>query len=283
MDKQNALTLREVQLGEYEVLKKVVKICEENNFRYFLTYGSMLGAVRHQGIIPWDDDIDIMMPRPDYEKIKKYFLDNEEELKPLKIFDKSVVEKYPHMIIRISDQRYHLIFDNEKDYDIGLFVDIYPIDGVGNDFMAAKKLVKKTKRLASLCFLTGRKSFGVDNTKSIKKMIIKFPAFLWAKLNGNNHYILKLDKLAKTYDYNNSKYVACVAWPPKIYDKEKIVFTKEIMEETIDWKFENSEFKILKKYDEFLSANYGDYMTPPSEKGKKTNHTYKAYKRKEKK
>lgn len=270
------LTFREVQLGEYEILRKVVEICDENNFRYFLTYGSMLGAVRHQGIIPWDDDIDIMMPRPDYERMKKYFLDNEEELKPLKLFDKSVVKEYPHMIIRISDQRYHLIFENEKEYDIGLFVDIYPIDGVGNNFEIAKKLVKKTKRLASLCFLTGRKSFGVDNTISIKKMLIKFPAYLWAKLNGNNHYILKLNKLAKTYDYNNSKYVACVAWPS--FGDDRDIFDKKMMEDTIDWKFENSKFKILKKYDNFLSANYGDYMTPPPEKERKTNHTYKAYK-----
>ena len=145
------LTFREVQLGAYEILKVIARICDEHGWKYFLTYGSLIGAVRHNGIIPWDDDIDLMMPRPDYEALKKFFIENADELFPLKLFDSSVVEKYPHMISRISDIRYHLIFENEVDYDIGLFVDIYPLDGVGNNIDTANRLIARTKRLASLC------------------------------------------------------------------------------------------------------------------------------------
>lgn len=272
MNKQDKLTLREAQLESYKVLKKIIDICNKNKWKYFLMYGSLIGAVRHKGIIPWDDDIDIMMPRPDYEKFKKYFIDNAEKLKPLKLFDKDLVSDYPHMIMRISNQEYHLVFDNEKDYGIGVFVDVYPLDGVGNNYDEAKKLLNRTKRLASLCFLTSRKSFGVDNTKSKLKIIIKFPAYIWAKLMGNNHYYKKLNRISKKYSFDSSKFVACAVWPESV----KLISEKEILE-TYETEFEDSKAAIPKEYDKLLTILYGDYMTPPSEKGKKTNHTYDAY------
>ena len=273
------LSFREMQLGALEVLKQLICLCDAHGWKYFLTYGSMLGAVRHTGIIPWDDDIDVMMPRPDYEALREYFSKNEQALLPLKLFDKTTVPEYPHMIGRISDQRYHLVFDNEKDYGIGLFVDIYPLDGVGNDYDKAIRLVHKNKRIASLCFLTGRKSFGVDNTGSTLKMIMKLPAYCLAKILGNRHYIRKLEKTARTYDYDQSAYVACAAWPVgKKYGRERDVFKKELFETLIEVPFEDITVKIPAAYDEFLSVTYGEYMTPPNESGKKTNHTYSAYK-----
>lgn len=276
---RDALTLREIQMGSYGVLKRISKICSDHNWKWFLTYGTLIGAVRHKGIIPWDDDIDIMMPRPDYEELKKYFIKNKEALYPLKLFDKVAVRKYPHMIARVSDQRYHLVFENEVDYGIGLFVDIYPLDGVGNDLKKAIRLTRKAKKQASLCFLTSRKRFATDNTESRIKMLIKKPAYIWAKLMGNQHYINKLNSLAQTYSYADSEYVACVAWPVgNKYGRERDVFKKYIFETTMI-AFEDDEFPAPKGYDKFLSITYGDYMKPPSEAGKKTHHTYKAYKR----
>ncbi len=272
------LSQREIQLGELQVLKKIAEICVENNWQFFLTYGSMIGAVRHSGIIPWDDDIDIMMPRKDYENIKKYFMENEEKLAPYKLFDQCCVSNYPHMIARVSDQRYHLDFENEKDYGIGLFVDIYPLDGVGNDLKIAVKHIKKTKRLASLCFLTSRKKLGKDNTKSICKMIVKVPAFYWANLLGNKHYSKLLEKESKKYDYDGSDYIANVVWPAGQNDgRNRDIFRKEIFEKKKWITFEDTTMPIIEAYDEFLSAIYGDYMTPPDEKNRTTNHTYNAY------
>ena len=272
------LTTREVQMGSYEVLKYLSKICEDNNLRYFLTYGTLIGCIRHQGIIPWDDDIDIMMPRPDYEKLLKYLMTHNEDIKPFKIFTPEIINNYPHRIARFSDLRYRIIFDNEKDYGIGLFVDIYPLDGVGSDFDKAIKIVNKTKRYASMCFLTSRKKYSLDNTDTNIKMIFKFPAYIYAKLKGNKYYLKKLEKYAKIYDYETSKYVACSSWPVgNKYGHQRDVFRKEIFE-VMYMKFEDAEFAIPKGYHEFLETTYGDYMTPPDEKGKKTHHTYKAYK-----
>lgn len=274
MDKQEKMSLREIQLGSLEILKKIVKICNDNGYRYFLAYGSLIGAIRDKGIIPWDDDIDIMMPRDDYDKLKAYFIENAESIKPLKIFNHDVMKNYPHSIMRISDQDYKLIFDNEKDYGIGLFIDVYPIDGIGNDYKKAKSLLHKAKRTASLCFLTSRKGFGVDNTKSKIKMIIKFPAYIWANILGNDHYQNKTKKLCKKYSYNESKYVACIAQPNDGND----IFERTIFK-PMEAEFEDIIVTIPKGYDDFLTNIYGDYMMPPDEKGKKTHHTYDAFKK----
>ncbi len=274
MNKQDKMSLREIQLGSLEVLKKIKRICDDNNYRYFLAYGSLIGAIRNKGIIPWDDDIDIMMPREDYNKLKKYFKENESKLFPLKAFDNEIMKEYPHSIMRISNQEYKLEFDNEKDYGIGLFIDVYPIDGIGNDKEEAKKLLHKAKRTASLCFLTSRKGFGVDNTKSKVKMIIKFPAYIWANILGNEHYQKKTRKLCNRYSYNNSKYIACIAQPNDGND----IFEKETFE-PIETNFEGVKVTIPKGYDIFLKNIYGDYMTPPDEQGRKTHHTYDAYKK----
>lgn len=276
---QQELTFRQVQLGALEVYKKLAQLCKEHGWKCFLTYGTMLGAIRHKGIIPWDDDIDLMMPRPDYEALRAYFAAHADALAPLKLFDHQTDPQYPHMIARVSDQRYHLVFENEKDYGIGLFVDIYPLDGAGNDYQKALSLVHKAKRSASLCFLTGRKAFGVDNTGSKLKLAIKLPAYYWAKLMGNDHYIRKLEKAAHTYHYDESQYVACVSWPVgKKNGRERDVFKKELFDQLIEVPFEDTAALIPAAYDEFLTVTYGDYMQPPSEAGKKTNHTYTAYK-----
>lgn len=180
MKMEEKLSFREAQLGAYEILKFLDELCRKHKFRYFLMYGSLIGAVRNKGIIPWDDDVDIMMPRKDYDQLISYCREHGDDIKPFVLFENSLNINYPHPIARMSDSRYRLDFENEKDYGLGLFVDIYPLDGAGNNIKGAHKLVHKSYRNASLCFLTSRKKFGVDNTKSKMKMALKVPAYLWA-------------------------------------------------------------------------------------------------------
>lgn len=272
-----ALTFREAQLGAYEVLKFIDKICRENSLKYFLMYGSLIGAVRNKGIIPWDDDIDVMMPRPDYDKLIEYCRANSDKMESFKLFENSLVPEYPHPIARMSDMRYRIDFENEKDYGIGLFVDIYPLDGVGDDWSAAHKLVHKSYNNASLCFLTSRKKFGVDNTASILRMILKAPAYIWANLMGNKHYIGKSKKMCVLNSFESSKYVSCVAQPfREARNEDKNIYEKDWFE-LIEANFEDGVFYIPKGYDQILKMGYGDYMTPLPENQRQTHHTYDTY------
>ena len=271
------LKFSEAQLGAYEILKYIDKICRENNFCYFLMYGSLIGAIRNKGIIPWDDDIDIMMPRPDYEKLIEYCRNNESNMKPFKLFENSLVSEYPHPIARMSDMRYKIDFNNEKDYGIGLFVDIYPLDGVGDDWSSAHKLIRRSYNNASLCFLTSRKKFGVDNTVSILRLIVKVPAYIWANIMGNKHYINKSRKLCLQNSYVSSKYVSCVAQPfRESGNEDRNIYDKEWFE-LIEAKFEDGVFYIPKGFDKILTMGYGDYMTPLPENQRQTHHTYDTY------
>ena len=271
------ISLKEVQKGSLEILKKIDEICHQLNLKYYLAYGTLIGAVRHKGFIPWDDDIDIMMPRKDYDIFVHYFINNKEELKPFEIINPQVNNKCPYTISRISDSRFQLDVDNEDDYGIGLFVDVYPLDGVGNTIEEYSKLKKISSIFASMCFLSTRQSVKRENTKSTLKYIIKFPAFIVAKMFGKNYFMRKLYRLAAKCDYSNSKYIGCVIWASD--DGLRGIFPKEWFDQTVDIEFEGAYFKAPKEFDKVLTHGYGNYMKLPPEKDRIAHHYYDAYKK----
>lgn len=268
------LSLREDQLAALEVLKKVAEICEKEGFKYFLAYGTLIGAIRHKGFIPWDDDIDIWMPRPDYDKLLTYFDEHKEELQPLVAFNQNTCKSYPYMITRISDTRYWLDVSNEKDYGIGTFIDIYVLDGIGSDYEKAKEIAKKAKRYSSFLFQSTRESFQMGITKGFKKKLLKFPVYCYAKLRGKNYFISKLQDLVNKNTYENSKYIGCILWCVNV---EREVMEKTWYLETKRQKFEDTEFKIPKDYNIILKQIYKDYMQMPPEKDRVPHHLYKTY------
>ena len=126
------LSIEEIHEGTLGILKKIIEICDEINVNYFLAYGSLIGAVRHGGFIPWDDDLDIVMLRPDYEIFNQYCLKHERELYPFKLINRKNEKKYPYNIARFNDLRYRDIYENVQEYDSGMFIDVYPLDGAGH-------------------------------------------------------------------------------------------------------------------------------------------------------
>lgn len=268
------LTCREIQNVSLQILKAIAEICERQGYRYSLIYGTLIGAVRHHGFIPWDDDVDIMMPRPDYEELLKYLDAHISDFPYLKVFNCETCEDYPYMITRISDERYQIDVDNEKPYGMGVFIDIYPYDGLGKTKKEALKFGLKGDRLSSLCFQATRNRFSIGTTKSILRIIIKFPVFLYAKMRGKNHYQKKLSNLAGLKNYEESEFVGCVVW---LSGGERDIFPKAWFDETIKLKFEEYEFNVPKEYDKILKHIYGDYMQLPPEKDRMGHHYYKAY------
>lgn len=272
----NELSMKEIQTISLEILKRVADICEKQNLKYFLAYGTLIGAIRHHDYIPWDDDVDIMMPRPDYEKLLAYFRNNKKELLPLELMNDDTVNNYPYMISRVSDSRYTLDVINEKPYGIGVFIDIYPLDGLGSDREKARQLINKGKDLSSLVFLSTRNYLHKGNTKTLAKMILKIPAFVYAKICGKEHFAKKVILLAKQNSYKDSKYVGCVIWPTY---RERDIFDKKLFDESVMVDFGKYRFKAPKRYDEILTQIYHNYMELPPEKERVAHHLYSAYKK----
>ena len=271
------ISMEDVQKGSLEILKRIDEICEQLNLKYCLAYGTLIGAARHKGFIPWDDDVDIMMPRKDYDSLVQYFINHKEELKPFEIINPQVNNKCPYTISRISDSRYQLDVDNENNYGIGLFVDVYPLDGVGNTVEEYSREKNISSRFASMCFLSTRQKVKRENTKSMLKYIIKFPAFVVAKILGKKFFMKRLYDMAAKCDYDNSKYIGCIIWASD--DGLRGIFPKEWFNEMIEIEFEGVNFKAPKEYDKVLTHGYGDYMKLPPEKDRIAHHYYDAYKK----
>lgn len=273
------LTFQEAQHASFETLIQLRDICSGHDLTYSLAYGTLIGAIREKGLIPWDDDIDIIMPRGDYNQLRAVFLRDGNRIGNLSWVDFYTTKNYPHAIARISDNRYRIVFDNEADYEIGPFVDVYPFDNVGDDVQKAVELLARTKRLAQLCFLSGRKGFGRDNTRSAAKMLVKAPAYALAKAKGTKYFIERLNQLCGSLANDGGDLVACTLWPAgDSIPLENKVFKKELFE-TIDCTIEGETFSITRDYDYFLRMTYGDYMQRPAPEDRTTNHMYKVYKR----
>lgn len=268
------LTIQETQKISLEILNTVATICEEQQFRYALIYGTLIGAVRHHGYIPWDDDVDIMMPRKDYDRFLAYMKLNIHKYPNLRVFNRQECKEYPYMITRISDDRYTIVMENEEPFGMGVFIDIYPYDGLGDTRKEALKFGLKGDRLSSLCYQATRKHFAIETTTSLWRKLLKFPVYLFARLCGKDRFQDRLERLAGVKDYDSSRYVGCVIW---LSWGEKDIFPRKWFDETIMMPFEQYEFRVPKEYDKVLRHEYGDYMQLPPENERVGHHFFKVY------
>lgn len=261
------LTIKETQEAAFVVLKKLKEIFDWNNWKYYLAYGTLLGAIRHNGFIPWDDDIDIWVPRKDYELFIKYCIEHEQDLKPFELFHYKLKKNYVYTIGRFSDSRYKTDYENVKDYGLGVFVDIYPLDGMNpNDFHICKK-INKVKREIAICG-----TIKIPRKNKIK-YLLKLPYALVVKKKNLNKLLKLNDNLAQKYDFESCNNFCCMAW-----DSKQFPYKKEWLGNCTHI-FNGELFRIPENYDEILKKLYGDYMKFPPKEERVGHHYYKVYKR----
>lgn len=265
------LSLREIQICSLEILMDIDRVCRANSLKYCILFGTLIGAIRHKGFIPWDDDIDIGMTRKDYDM----FLNIYKKQGRFRIVNPDTEVKCPYMITRISDDRYKLVSPYGSDYEIGTFVDIYPYDGVGNTEKATNDIVSKSQKYSkglAKCLEKNPVASVRNLHRGLKKWLL-LPLFIVPKIVGADYYREKLFKLKDCYKYDNSSLIGCVSWA--LIKKE--VFQKEWIEDVIDMTFEDKLVMAPKFFDEMLKRNFGNYMELPPEKERVGHHFYKIY------
>ena len=251
------------------ILKAVVNICNDYNLKYYMLGGTMLGAVRHKGFIPWDDDIDLGMPRDDYEK----FLELAPKHLPeyLQVVNYRNNKDYHYYITRIIHTETKVIEErigNELKYTHAS-IDIFPIDGTPNNFLARKFYyfrVMYHRALMSLCYKDS-----IDRSRPRSKIE---KIFLWfmlklpiEKLTTPYKQKCKIDKLLRKHKIDKSKYIGNIMGA---YRTREIV-PKDYYGEGKLYDFEGLKLRGVDKYDEYLSYTYGNYMELPPEDKQKTH------------
>lgn len=244
------------------ILNDVVRFCDERGITYFLAYGTLLGAVRHKGFIPWDDDIDIMMPRPDYERfIVKY---NESGTYSIcNPFDKDSVFVWSKVYDR-NTLKIEATVDYSLVNPIGVDIDVFPLDGQPDD-EHYEEFVKDTEYRLGIfnrletCYHHLPKIYHV---KSILRCLAH-------RIIGKKHYIKQYIQSAKKYGFDDSTRVGYM----NPYFPYKDRYHKEIFEKKEKIEFEGNEYWAPAGYDEYLKCMYGDYMQLPPLEKRRTHHS----------
>lgn len=251
--------LKEIQL---DILKKVAEFCEKNNITYFLAFGTLIGAIRHKGYIPWDDDIDLALPRPDYDRFIATF---NKENSFFKVISMENNHKYGFSFAKVHDTR---TIVNETQYvqdEFGVFIDIFPIDGI--------KDTKQVYRLRRINKLLHTKKANFSQRKLSKKIINAFGKIVL--LPFSTHFILKvIDKTSRLCPFGSTPKAGCIC--DSVVGERAIVDT-EVFKDSLTQEFEGCMFKIPIGYDKWLRNIYGDYMQLPPVEKRITHHVFEAY------
>lgn len=255
---------------DLEIVKNVIKICEKYNLKYFMLGGTMLGAIRHGGFIPWDDDIDLGMPRKDYET----FLEIAEKELPdyLQVVNYKNTPSYQYYITRIQDKNVKVIEErigNDSKFTYAS-IDIFPIDGTPNN-----KLLRKLYFFRVLSHRALMSLYYKDSIDRKRKRGIIEKAFLWIMEKIPFEKIIdpykekeKIDKLLSSQNVDTSKYIGNIMGA---YRTREIV-PKEWYGKGTKYKFEDIELNGFDKYHEYLRYTYGDYMELPPVESRKTHY-----------
>lgn len=258
------MEIKNIKEVEFKILKCVTDYCDKQGLAYYLTFGTLLGAIRHGGFIPWDDDVDIAMPREDYRRFVESFYDREYE-----VLEYSKDEEYPYPFAKVIDKSTVLIEPTINRYPLGVYIDIFPVDGLPDSLRAAEKHIRKAKALSKGLLY---KSISLKYPISVKYKLRHLAAKVLLLPVTRKAIVEKQIELAQRYPYALASYI-CI---PTIYAGNKIM-EKAWVNHTMEATFEGERFKIPLHYKEYLTKLYGDYMTLPPEQKRTTHHCFKAY------
>lgn len=258
--------LSELKEIELNIMKHIHRFCCENNITYVLAFGSLLGAVRHNGFIPWDDDIDIQMARSDYDKLEKLFPAWGKKYNLVVIGNHTKDNPFPRDMLKICDNRTVLV---EKPYKckskLGVFVDIWPLDKVPIKLSLFDKMWVHSIQILDKIALAADISRSSDEYKRLSLMKKLF--ILCFGHGDANKLIEKKENLSRKYNYINEDQYR------DYFVTNTIFYQKEDLFEPILHIFEDTKFYIPNNYNQILKLTFGDYMKLPPEEEQIPHHS----------
>ena len=265
MKKIEVEELRRIQL---DILKHIDEFCQEYGLTYFISGGTLIGAVRHKGFIPWDDDIDIMMKREDYDKLMKLYPVKDKSC--YKLYSYEIDKNFPYPYAKMDDSR--TFFDEEitDSYKMGVNIDIFPIDTISDDVNIQKAVVNKNKRWIQLMTL---KRVPIKRGRSLVKNIVLSLSHLVTTFIPYSYIVSRIIKNAISAKCENSSHQGCLVWG---YGLKEII-SRSALADSIRLPFEDCTFSAPKGYDTYLKALFGNYMELPPVEKRQTHHAFKAY------
>ena len=254
----------EIKKIQLDILIQVDKFCRENGIRYSLGYGTLLGAVRHKGFIPWDDDIDIMMPRPDYNRFLREFNGKNVYLK---------IQNYRHDDItpitwtKICDIR-TIMYASKMQTSV--FIDVFPIDGAPEDVKTEQHIKETYKRK----YYVIRKRRSYKYGKNILKRYLKYIGKQILYPKSRERAIREYEEYVLSYPFESSPNVG-ILWLRT--SREMLVMPARIFKSYSTIEFEGHGFMCISDYDTCLRNMYGDYMKLPPKDQQVRGHDYPAF------
>ena len=265
------MSLKEIQNAELELMILFDRAVRKHGLRYSLSAGTLLGAVRHKGFIPWDDDIDVMMPRPDYEKLIR--LNREERLWPehvdlCSLEDGTLESPYS----KLFDRRTAVVEHNFTQKDVrSLWIDIFPVDGLPEE---SRRLKRHYKRAMALCRMNVasvvRNGYGSGKLAILFKDIFMKPV---SRMIGRKQIADRQKKLALLYPFERSELCGMVTWA---YDGPGQAVSTEEYDKLAELPFEGQRFYVISCWEQYLTGVFGEYMHLPPEEERIT-HELEAY------
>ena len=257
--------LNDTQKYILHVLREVTRVLEELNIPYFMQGGTMLGAIRHNGFIPWDDDVDLGIPRADYDRLLKEVSARLPENLELRTYDDETDHHY--YFARIVDKRYQIRRMGSIEERLeNIWVDLFPLDGMPNGCISRQwhklRLLMTRLKFHLSCF--EKVNIKRPGRPLVERIIIRVAMITRVGKWWNTRKQLdKMDRLLKKYPPEKSEYL--VNFTGQTSFKFNEMFKKEIYGQGKEYPFEDMVLVGPEQYDPYLKSLYGDYMTPPRE------------------